>query len=109
MRILIFCGLVAALVCSGLGCLAGTSTQWLGSIAPDDLGGGFGFGVWPGYHDGYDGLPVSSSWSRDGVHMLLYRSNSPTWSGPTGFYGRDDESHMVGYLSVGIRLPPATR
>jgi len=91
MRIFIFCGLVAALVCSGLGCLAGTSTQWLGSIRPG-LHFSFEFGAWPGFQDGYDGFPPVDVMARAGVYVHVLRTNGPSWSGPTGLYGADVES-----------------
>ena len=71
---------------------SGTSAQWGGSLYPGEPVGGFSFGVWPGSQDGYDGLPLATSWSVPGVHILLYRTNGPSWSGPTGFYGSDMES-----------------
>ncbi len=88
MRKLTLPAIVLVLTCLGPASIAGSPTDWLGSFDP----GGFFFGARPGYQDGYDGLPVFTTWDRAGAFMLLYRTNGPDWSGPSGLYGEDRES-----------------
>jgi len=84
---------VLGLLLAGPAASLPSPNNWLGMLGSGEAGGGgFAFGVWPGAQDGYDGLPVSTSWGDVGLHTLLYRAHGASWSGPTGFYGADGES-----------------
>jgi len=91
MRAYAVCALSAALLFSTSACLAGTPTQWVGSLNPG-LWYHCGFGVMPGSQDGYDGWALSDVMANVGVYMQHYRISGTGWTGPTGFYETDWES-----------------
>ncbi len=82
---------VIGLACGSPAICEPSPTHWSGMIGPSTQ---FhcGFGVAPGFQDGYDGLPPFDVMARAGVYMQHYRTNGPSWSGPTGFYDDDRES-----------------